>query len=308
MRSVLIGAVESTRTALLALASRGRLPVALVTLPIDAAHRHSDFIDLRPDCAKLGVPVIEMLRSNEGSSIEALRSLGPDVLLVVGWSQLLHAATLQVPRLGTIGYHPSLLPLNRGRAVIPWTILQHATETGSSLFWIDAGVDSGDLAAQAGISVAPDETARSLYDKHLIALADLIGTVSDDLHDGRIVRLPQDHSRATYCARRRPEDGLINWGNSADEVWTLMRASTHPYPGAFTSLRGEQLVCWEALYVGEAPYWGLPGQVQRVSDEGVLVQCGDRKHVLLTGVTFQGAEQPASRVLKVHESLGRSHP
>src|SRR5690606_15961126 len=100
---------------------------------------------------------------------------------------------------------------NRGRGVIPWTILQGASSTGSTLFWIDDGVDSGDVIAQEQFAVAPDETAGALYTKHLRALEKILRDTLAGLVSGNPPRIRQDPAQATFCARRVREDGRINW-------------------------------------------------------------------------------------------------
>lgn len=306
MRNVLVGAVESSRVALEALGAAGNAPVAVVTLPVDRSGRHSDWCDLRPLAGGLGVPVLEAADVNDPALLGRLGGLEADHVLVVGWSQICRPAFLALPRVGVIGYHPSPLPENRGRAVIPWTILQRRTETGGTLFWMDEGVDTGDVLAQERFAVAPDETAGSLYAKHMDALSSMLAASLPLLAEGTAPRRPQDHGRATWCARRTPADGHIDWAASSDDVWTLVRASGRPYPGAFTEdAQGRRLTVWEAEQRGPGPYWGLPGQVQVVDEEGALVQCGDRGHVLVTTVQREGEDpRPASQVVRTHERLG----
>lgn len=304
MKSVLVGAVESSRVAL-DLFIEKNLPVTVVTLPPARAARHSDYVDLRPPAEAHGIPVLEAANINAPSVLSQLREMEPDYLFVIGWSQICRSEFLNLPRRGAIGYHPALLPQNRGRAVIPWTILQGLEETGSSLFWLDEGVDSGDLLFQERFPVDPDETAATLYEKHMTALRTAFARTLDALTNGDPPRRPQDSSQATYCARRTASDGLIDWNRPARDVWTLIRAAGDPYPGAFTFHNGEKLVVWEADYAGEGPYWGLPGQVQWIIEDGALVQCGDRRHVVLKTVQREGEPRvQAYETLKNHEKLG----
>jgi methionyl-tRNA formyltransferase len=306
MRNVLVGAVESSRVALEALGAAGHPPVAVLTLPADRSGRHSDWCDLRPLASELGVPVLESADVNDPAVLGRIGGLDPDHVLVVGWSQICRPAFLALPRAGVIGYHPAPLPENRGRAVIPWTILQHRTETGGTLFWMDEGVDTGDVLAQERFGVDPAETAASLYAKHMEALSSMLAAALPELEAGTAPRRAQDHGNATWCARRTPADGRIDWAAASADVWTLVRASGRPYPGAFTEdAQGRRLTVWEAEDRGPGPYWGLPGQVQVVEPAGALVQCGDRGHVLLTTVQREGEDpRPASQVLRNHERLG----
>lgn len=306
MRNVLVGAVESTRVALAALVRGGHPPVAVVTLPLARAGRHSDWVDLRPGAEAAGVALIEAPDINDDALLSRLADLHADHVLVIGWSQICRPPFLALPRAGVVGYHPALLPENRGRAVIPWTILQRRTETGGTLFWMDEGVDSGDVLAQRRFAMDESETAATLYAKHMQALDAMLSSSLPLLDAGTAPRRPQDDTKATWCARRTAEDGRIDWRRGATEVWTLVRAAGRPYPGAFTTDgAGRRLVVWDAEDRGPGPYWGLPGQVQVLEREGALVQCGDRTHVLLRTIEVEGeGPRPGAEVLRVHERLG----
>jgi methionyl-tRNA formyltransferase len=170
---------------------------------------------------------------------------------------------------------------------------------------MDEGLDSGDILVQERFPVAPDETAATLYQKQGRALRAMLEQAVLLLRSGTAPRIPQNHSRATYCAKRTPDDGLIDWGAPAHQVWTLIRAVGDPYPGAFTYHRQSRVVVQAADYVGEGSYTGLPGQVQAVLESGAVVQCGDGRHVLLRTVQREGEERmPAGKVFKNHERLG----
>jgi methionyl-tRNA formyltransferase len=262
-------------------------------------------VDLRPLARKWGVPVVDTPNSNAPEILERLRSLEPRHVFVIGWSQICRKAFLDIPTDGAIGFHPALLPENRGRAVIPWTILQRKPEAGATLFWMDEGMDSGDVLAQERVELANDETAATLYRKMNESLRAMLDRVIPLLQTGEAPRLPQDQSKATYCAKRTPADGLIEWAMPAESVWTHIRAVGEPYPGAFTYFKGRKLLVWEAEYVGEGPYTGLPGQIQALDDSGALVQCGDGRHIRLRTVQVEGEERTSpGSVLRNHAKLG----
>jgi methionyl-tRNA formyltransferase len=301
MQIILIGAVDSTEIALKTLVDRGAEPVALFTLPPSKASRHSDYVDLEPLASKYKIPVEAALNVNSEEVLEKLRSYQPDYILVIGWSQICKTDFLNIAKIGAIGCHPALLPTNRGRAVVPWTILQRITETGLTLFWLDEGTDSGDIILQEKFIVTADETATSLYAKHCVCIENLLAKLIPLMEEGKVPRFSQQHDRATYCAKRVAEDGLIDWNLDADSIWTLIRAVTKPYPGAFTFYKNKKLTIWSADLIGEAPYWGLPGQIQVINDKGILVQCGDRKHILLKTYQF---EDESEITFKIHDKLG----
>ncbi len=305
LKTVLIGAVESTETALKCLAERGTPPAALVTLPLGKAFRHSDFVDLRPLAQQHGVEVIEAANVNKPDILEQLREIAPDYILVIGWSQILKEELFAAAKEDLIGYHPAVIPENRGRAVIPWTILQRKRTAGATLFWLDQGMDTGDILVQDSFPIDEDETAYTLYYKQLELLERMLHDALCHIEAGDPPRIKQDHSQATYCAKRTKNDGLIDWSKSAEEVWTLIRAVTRPYPGAFTFDGDRRLTIWNAELVGEAPYWGKPGQVQAFTDEGALIQCGDGEHILVTEMQEgDDALKHPSDIFKMHTTLG----
>jgi methionyl-tRNA formyltransferase len=137
MNSVLIGAVESTDVALTSLAALGAAPRVVVTLPPDLAARHSDYVDVSRRAADAGATVHYAKDINDPDVVREIRRAEPDLVWIIGWSQIARAPLLDVPSLGIVGYHPSFLPRLRGRAVIPWTILLGVPSTGGTLFWID---------------------------------------------------------------------------------------------------------------------------------------------------------------------------
>lgn len=283
MRIAFVGAVESSGVAFEALAAAGAPPALLVTLPAEAAARHSDFIDLVAPARSAGAAVHFTTDINAPPTLAALQHARPDIIIVVGWSQICRAPFRSVARLGALGYHPAPLPRFRGRAVIPWTILMNEAETGSTIFRLDDGVDSGPIVAQELFAVAPDETARSLYEKHKRSLARLVPEALAAIATDRNAGTPQDDTMASYCAKRTAEDGLIDWRESAGRVLRLIRAVGDPYPGARTfDSRGMIVIEAARPYTPPGRYFGMPGQVQSHTDCGFTVLCGDGSTVEVT--------------------------
>lgn len=276
MRTVFVGAVEGSARALDRLCAAGYVPVLVMTLPLDWAGNHSDFADLRPIAARHGIPVHETARSNAPDTLAVLRAAAPDLMLVIGWSQLCGVDFRAIPALGCIGFHPSALPRMRGRGVIPWQILCGETQGGVTLLWLDEGTDTGDIAAQALFPINPDqETARSLYDRAVSEMIPLLIGLMARLERGERPRIAQDHHLATLCARREPQDGMIDWTAPAARIERLIRAVSPPYPPAFTfDNTGRRCIRAARLSPREGYYIGLPGQVQAIAD-AVTVLCGD---------------------------------
>ena len=253
MRTAFVGAVEGSAVALGALIRAGMSPGLVITLTPKVSLRHSDYVDLTPLAKAGGSEIIYAADVNGPDVIEALRAFQTDLVLVIGWSQICGDAFRSVASIGNIGFHPSPLPRMRGRAVIPWTILLGEDVTAASLFWLDDGVDSGPILLQEPIAVAADETARTLYAKQTDALARMLPKAVELVRSGKASRIEQDHSLATYCAKRTADDGLIDWREPAEAILRLVRAVGAPYPGAFTTCGGRRLIVDAATSFAELP-------------------------------------------------------
>jgi methionyl-tRNA formyltransferase len=295
MRALLIGAVESTRIAAEAIArSPGWTLAAIATLPPHLAHRHSDFVDLAEQAAATNAALLHVANINSDEFLSGMDALAPDITFVIGWSQLCGDAFRKAAQGRVLGYHPAPLPRLRGRGVIPWTILLDEKITASTLFWIDDGTDSGPILAQRYMHVAPDETASSLYAKHMAALNDLLVDTLPRLLAGDCPGEPQDEIFATSAARRRPDDGRIDWTRTAAEVERLIRAVGRPYPGAFSGEGDRRVTIWSARrYENRGAHHALPGQVIARTDDGFVVRCGDDASIVVSDFAAPGGKPPA---------------
>jgi len=276
-QAVIVGAVQSTEVAIRAAAGIDGWRVPLViTLPPDREKRHSDFCDLSRVAGDVGADLHCTLSVNGEDVLERIGAIAPDLIFVVGWSQICHPPFLDLLPGRVLGYHPAALPRLRGRAAIPWTILTDEAITAGTLFWIDQGTDTGAIYEQHFFHVARDETARSLYAKHMQALEGMVGTALRRLAEGDNRSLVQDDRYATYAARRTAEDGRIDWSRPTVEIDRLIRAVGSPYPGAFTMTGGERVTLREAQAVpGGERHAACPGQVVAKSASGFLVKTVD---------------------------------
>jgi methionyl-tRNA formyltransferase len=295
MRALLIGAVESTRVAAGAISrAPGWTLAAIATLPPELAHRHSDFVDLTEPAAAANAALLHAADINSAAFLSQIETFAPDVVFVIGWSQLCGEAFREAAGGRVLGYHPAALPRLRGRGVIPWTILLDEKITASTLFWIDEGTDSGPILAQRYLHVAPDETAGSLYARHMAALGDLLAETLPRLLEGDCPGERQDDRFATWAARRRPEDGRIDWTRTATDVERLIRAVGRPYPGAFAGDGDRRVTIWSARREeGDCRHHALPGQVIGRTDQGFVVRCGDGTAIRVSDFTAPGGKLPA---------------
>lgn len=296
---IVVGAVESTRIAVEAAhGTEGWSVKAVVTLPPDRSARHSDYCDLSPLCEQIGAQVIHAPKINEPAVLDRIRATEPDLILVVGWSQICDVEFLAIRPGRVLGYHPAPLPRLRGRAAIPWTILLREPITAGTLFWIDEGTDSGPIMGQRFFHVAPNETAQSLYDKHMAVLAPMIRETLQRIGRGETAGDVQDERYATYAARRTQADGLIDWNRPVAEIDRLVRAVGEPYPGAFTHRGEDRIVIWQAEPDYDPSHEAsVPGQIVALSDDAFSVRTPDG----LLRVTSW--EQDGGEKLRVHQRL-----
>ena len=302
---VVVGAVWSTEVALRALAAAAPVPALLLTLPVEKQSRHSDFVDLGPVADELGVPMRRVLDVNSEEVLESLREIAPDIILVIGWSRICGAEFRAAARIGTLGYHPTLLPKLRGRAALAWTILLGLDRTGGTLFWLDEGVDSGAIAAQQPFALPQDVTLERLIDLHKEAIEAMIPPLFDRLATGQVPADPQDHGQATYVAVRRPADGEIDW-SGADEIERLVRAVSRPYPGAFSFHSGQRLVIWASRVVRYPEWLAQEGQVFTYADGVPIVRCGGGTDLALTEFELESDGETGKKAsIKGQPRLGR---
>lgn len=218
------------------------------------------------------IPVFAPEDVNHPLWVEKIRALEPDMLFSFYYRRLIREPILRIPRVGCLNLHGSLLPRLRGRCPINWALANGEGETGVTLHRMTPRPDDGDIVAQRSVRISDDDDAMTLHAKVAKASGLLLDQVLPEIEQGTAPRYPQDHSRATYYGGRRPEDGEIDWGRSATEVRNLVRAVTHPYPGAFSHVGGRKCFFWS---VTEEPVKGKgigPGRV--LSSDPLVIGCG----------------------------------
>lgn len=223
----------------------GRLDL-LITLKDERARNKSGRIYLDDLSQLYGIPLLKIRNINETAMLQTVKEYGIDWLLIIGWSQIAKPELLNTPSLGCIGMHPTLLPLGRGRAAVPWAILKGLDRTGVTLFKLDEGVDTGDIIGQEVIELREGVTATELYSQVNQAHIALIDRYWNEIADGTVQLHPQDHAAATVWPGRRPEDGEITGDMTMLEADRMVRAVTHPYPGAFYRGKDGVLRIWSA--------------------------------------------------------------
>lgn len=217
----------------------------LLTLHDHKSIKKSGRIFLDEIAENSNTPLFKLNHINDLDVANILDEFEIDWLFIIGWSQIASAELLSIPRMGIIGAHPTLLPVGRGRAAVPWAIINGLDKTGVTFFKMDEGVDTGEILDQFEIPISKNENATSLYDKVNAAHTELIKQIWPKLIDGSLVGIKQDELKATYWEGRKPSDGELKTTMSVQEVEIVVRATTHPYPGAYKVLEDKtKLVVW----------------------------------------------------------------
>ncbi|MDD5677851.1 MAG: bifunctional UDP-4-amino-4-deoxy-L-arabinose formyltransferase/UDP-glucuronic acid oxidase ArnA [Kiritimatiellae bacterium] len=196
--------------------------------------------------AARGIPVYAPEDINHPIWVEKIRALKPDIIFSFYYRQMVKAAILDIPPRGCINLHGSLLPKYRGRCPVNWVLINGEKETGVTLHYMTLHPDDGDIVAQAKVPIDKGETALTLFGKMTAASTRLLDKTLPRVRALKAPRTPQDQAKATYFGGRRPEDGEIDWNKSAQGICNLVRAVTHPYPGAFTLSGDRKLLVWSA--------------------------------------------------------------
>ncbi|HKF44403.1 MAG TPA: formyltransferase [Thermoanaerobaculia bacterium] len=207
--------------------------------------------------------------------IEAAR---PDLLFSFYYRGILPDRLLAMPRLGAFNVHGSLLPKYRGRAPVNWAVLNGETVTGATLHAMTSKPDAGDIVDQEEVPIGPDDTAGEVQSRVTAAAVKILERRLDELEAGTVPRRAQDESQATTFGRRRPEDGRIAWTRTAQEVHDLVRAVTHPFPGAFTDIFGGKTYLWKTRLPHLGAHDNFPGQI-RTERGRLYVACEDDRYV-----------------------------
>ncbi len=275
MKAVFVGTVEFSKAALQKLISLDRFVDIVGVITKRSSTFHSDFADLTPLCDAHQIPYRYVRNINDNDVVQWIQKLHPDVIFVFGWSQIIRKPILEIPKIGSIGFHPAKLPQNRGRHPLIWALVLGLPETASTFFFLDEGADSGDILSQKVVPIYYEDTARTLYNRVVNVALKQIEDFVPALGEGKYERYPQDHRLANYWRKRTEKDGEIDFRMSSRAVYNLVRALTHPYPGAHVQYGGTAVKVWKAVEV-EVDLPNIePGKVLAVEDKAILVKCYD---------------------------------
>jgi methionyl-tRNA formyltransferase len=242
--------------------------------------------------AKLGIRVAQPEKIKQNAAFRAeLEGIAPRAIIVVGYGRILPQWMIDLPELGNLNVHASLLPKYRGAAPIQWAIANGESVTGVTTMRIDAGLDTGDVLLQAATPIRASDTAVTLGPKLAELGAALLIETLQRLESGTPAPTPQDASQATLAPILKKDDGLIDWQRTAIETWNRWRGF-QPWPGAFTTFRGKQLQISEARPAHQASTLA-PGEIA-VADGKLLVGCGGGSALEVAELQPEGKKRMAA--------------
>ncbi len=274
LRIIFMGTPDFAAATLKALIEGPDEVVAVVTQPDRAKGRGKK---LTPPPTKLlaeaaGIPVLQPTKIKTENFRNGLLSYQPDLIVVTAYGRILPKALLELPPLGCINVHGSLLPKYRGAAPIQWAVINGERETGVTIIQMNEGMDTGEMLLSSKIATSPDETAGSLFDKLAVLGSATLLKAIQGLQEGTIIPVPQDHSLATVAPMLKKDDGLIDWQKDAREIECHIRG-LDPWPSAFCFLSGKRLRLFrpEVLHQDSDRQ---PGTVLQADKRGIAVACG----------------------------------
>lgn len=273
MRIILIGSVNFSAKTLQTLITLNANIVGVCTLK--ESKLNSDFVDLSAICEEYLIPYLYVDDINSTKTSNWITLLKPDIVFCFGWSRLLNASVLQLAPKGTIGFHPAPLPKNRGRHPITWALVLGLNETASTFFFMDSGIDSGDILSQRMIEIGDDDDAGSLYEKIIGNAIEQIKEFMPLLESDTHSRCRQDDSLTNYWRKRGPVDGVIDWRMSSRSIHNLVRGLAKPYIGASFIYRAKEFKVWKTELHDDLAVNIEPGKVLMQTKKGPVVKCGE---------------------------------
>ena len=252
---------------------RNGFEIAAVFTHRDDPHENIWFNSVAKLAASRHIPVFAPDDINHPMWVEKIIEIETDIIFSFYYRKMIGPHILGIPPAGCLNLHGSLLPGYRGRCPINWALINGEKETGVTLHYMTPRPDDGDIVCLKKVEISDEDTARSLHEKIAVASSGMLDKILPLIKDGAAPRHPQDHAKATYFSGRRPEDGEIDWDKTASEIRNMVRAVTHPYPGAFSYVGDRKCFFWTVTEMPLSGEWISPGTI--VSTDPLVIACGN---------------------------------
>jgi methionyl-tRNA formyltransferase len=279
MRIVFIGSVEFSRRVLGRLLTMHAEIVGVCTSQDSTFN--ADHVDLGAISEAHGLPWCYTEDINSKETLSWIQDKAPDIIFCFGWSRLLKQDLLRLAPWGVVGFHPAMLPANRGRHPLIWALVLGLEKTASTFFFMEAEADSGDILSQREIVIEDEDDARTLYDKVTWSALEQIEEFLPQLALGTFQRHKQDQQIANTWRKRGSVDGKIDWRMSAHSIHNLVRGLAKPYVGAHFIVDGREIKVWKVAVVSDVPRNIEPGKILVQAGSRPVVKCGDDAICLL---------------------------
>lgn len=273
MKIFFIGTVAFSKKTLERLVKNGANIVGVAGK--DSSFFHDDYADLSGLCKRHNILYKSVEDINAPDTINWVKSLEPDIIFCFGWSSLLGQRLLHLPPMGVVGYHPAALPKNRGRHPLIWALVLGLEQTASTFFFMEKGVDSGDILSQEPIDISWNDNAKSLYKKMIDTALKQIDGFVPQLEQGTYSSRPQNADEANIWRKRKSEDGKIDFRMTSEAIYNLVRGLTHPYAGAHAEYNGTNNKVWEVEVIENQQNNIEPGKVLDVQDKQPVIKTYD---------------------------------
>jgi methionyl-tRNA formyltransferase len=293
MRLIFMGSGRFAVPCLQALIDSPHEIEALITQPDKPAGRGHGLRmpSTKPVALDRSIPVHQPLKVRTPESVELIRSIAPECIVVVAYGQIIPKSILEIPPKGIINVHGSLLPAYRGAAPIQWSIARGEIETGVTTMLMDEGLDTGPMLLKTKIAIEPEDTGGSLEEKLAPVGAELLLKTLASWAQDELTPEPQDDSFATLAPRIKKEDARIDWNLTAEEIACRIRAF-RPWPVAFSKLDGKTVKIFESLV--EPTGRGNPGQISAIEKDGIVVGCGSGTRLRILELQAEGKKRMAA--------------
>lgn len=291
MRVVFMGTPDFAVPSLKELTNKGYDVCAVVVQPDRPKGRGNKMVSppVKIAALELGIEVYQPEKIKTPEFVKLLMDINPDVIVVVAFGQILSKEILDIPQLGCINVHASLLPELRGAAPINWSIINGDEVTGITTMYMDIGLDTGDMILKKEVRIGKDTNAQELHDELSTIGAELLVKTLDYISSGKALRIKQNHEEATYAPILTKNTGMIDWSWDSSKIYNLIRG-TYPWPGAFSYYSGKMFKIFGAKTIDENKKNEDYGKIIEVNKNSIVISCG-KGYLSISEIQFENQKR-----------------